>query len=157
MIVTEKAGGGRTRRGTPTEPGEELDRLIARVADAHGHDQHLLKAIMYVESRFNARAVSPKGAIGLMQVMPATGARMGVERPSESLFDPRTNLEAGARYITILKRLFPDRLDLVIAAYNAGEGAVMRHQRNIPPYKETQTYVRAVLEKLDYLKAQSGQ
>lgn len=154
LIVTEEAGRRRTRRGTPIEPSEELDRLIARVADAHDHDQHLLKAIMYVESRFNPLAVSPKGAIGLMQVMPATGARMGVEEPSKSLFDPKTNLEAGARYITLLKRLFPNRLDLVLAAYNAGEGAVIRHRRSIPPYRETQAYVRSVLENLEYFEGQ---
>jgi len=154
VIVTKGSVHRRTAGIVPTEDAQALNELIAEVALSHGHDQNLLKAIVLVESRFNAQAVSPKGAIGLMQVMPATGARMGVRSPSDALFDPRTNLIAGARYLTVLKEIFPNRLDLVVAAYNAGEGAVLRYRRNIPPYRETQDYVRLVLE--SYSRYQGG-
>jgi soluble lytic murein transglycosylase-like protein len=124
---------------------QALHALIDSVARRHGHDASLLRAIVHVESRFNPRAVSPKGAIGLMQVMPATGRRVGVSDPQRTLFDPESNLDAGARYLQILVDMFPKRLDLAIAAYNAGEGAVIRYKRSIPPYPETQSYVRQVL------------
>jgi soluble lytic murein transglycosylase-like protein len=154
VIVTEDAANRRTTATVLPKVTHALNELIAEVALSHGHDQNLLMAIVLVESRFNAKAVSPKGAIGLMQVMPATGARMGVRSPSHALFDPKTNLIAGARYLTLLKKLFPNRLDLVVAAYNAGEGAVLRYRRNIPPYRETQDYVRRVLE--SYHRYQNG-
>jgi soluble lytic murein transglycosylase-like protein len=131
----------------PAQPAaaQPLDGMIANVAKKYGHDADLLKAIIHVESRFNANAVSPKGAIGLMQVMPATGQRVGIATPRTTLFDPEQNLHAGARYLRILMDMFPERPELAIAAYNAGEGAVLRHKRAIPPYPETQAYVRDVL------------
>jgi soluble lytic murein transglycosylase-like protein len=125
-------------------PGGPLDSLIERIAQRFGHDPHLMRAIVQVESAFNARAVSPKGAIGLMQVMPATARRYGWNEAS-SLFDPATNLAAGARYLSDLNRLFPDQIELVLAAYNAGEGAVIKRNYSIPPFPETQAYVRSVL------------
>jgi soluble lytic murein transglycosylase-like protein len=122
-----------------------LDNMIHRAAQQYGHDANLLKAIIHVESRFNPHAVSPKGAIGLMQVMPATGRRVGISTPHTMLFDPAMNLQAGARYLRILMDMFADRPELAVAAYNAGEGAVLRHKRGIPPFPETQAYVRDVM------------
>jgi soluble lytic murein transglycosylase-like protein len=122
-----------------------LDSMISSAAHKYGHDANLLKAIIHVESRFNPKAVSPKGAIGLMQVMPATGKRVGITTPDTMLFDPAMNLQAGARYLRILMDLFADRPELALAAYNAGEGAVLRYKRSIPPYPETQAYVRDVM------------
>lgn len=103
------------------------------------------------ESGFDSDAVSPKGAVGLMQVLPATGERYGVKADArrtvaDKLTDPRTNVLTGARYLRDLQARYPDRLELVLASYNAGEGAVARHADQIPPYAETQSYVAAVLE-----------
>jgi soluble lytic murein transglycosylase-like protein len=132
---------------------ESMDRMIAGVAQQYGHDVNLLKAIIHVESRFNPNALSPKGAIGLMQVMPATGSRVGVNQPKQALFDPEMNVQAGARYLRILLDMFSDQPELAIAAYNAGEGAVMRYRRTIPPYPETQSYVRQVLARYRYYQS----
>ena len=119
--------------------------MIAGAAHRFGHDSRLIKAIIHVESNFNAAAVSRKGAIGLMQVMPATGERLGVDDPGSQLFDAETNVHAGAKYLRFLMDLFPNELHLAIAAYNAGEGAVLRHGRRVPPFRETQAYVQRVL------------
>jgi soluble lytic murein transglycosylase-like protein len=124
--------------------GTPLDPLIRAVAKQFNHDPDLLRAIVKVESGFNARAISPKGAMGLMQLMPATARRFGVEDKAD-LFTPGVNLEAGARYLAHLKQLFPGQLDLAIAAYNAGEGAVIQRNYRIPPFPETQSYVQQVL------------
>jgi soluble lytic murein transglycosylase-like protein len=121
-----------------------LDALIAAAAARYGHPTNLLRAIVHVESRFNTAAVSPKGAIGLMQVMPATATGLGVVDPATRLFDPAVNLDAGARLLRQLLDQFKDRPELAIAAYNAGPGAVLKHGRGIPPYPETQAYVRDV-------------
>ncbi|MBI3144370.1 MAG: lytic transglycosylase domain-containing protein [Pseudogulbenkiania sp.] len=118
-----------------------FSRLISRTAREFGLDDQLLHSIVTVESAYNAQAVSPKGAIGLMQVMPATGRRFGVT----ALADPRQNLLAGARYLRFLLELFDQDLPLAIAAYNAGEGAVQKYRNTIPPYRETQDYVAKVL------------
>ena len=101
----------------------------------------LLRAVIAVESAFDPRAVSPKGAQGLMQLQPATARRYGVHRP----FDPRDNLRGGASYIRDLLKHYGNDLELALAAYNAGEDAVDRHGRTIPPFPETQAYVPAVL------------
>ena len=115
----------------------------------------LLHAIARVESRHDPRAVSHAGARGLMQVMPATGARFGVAEP-QALHHAPTNLDVSARYLRVLDRRFEGRLPLVLAAYNAGEGAVERHGRRIPPYAETQSYVRQVLTEYARLQAALG-
>ncbi len=107
-------------------------------------DPALVHAVIFVESRYNAAARSPKGALGLMQVLPETAARYGVSDPG---FSPEANLKAGTRYLSDLMKLFDNRLDLVLAAYNAGENAVLRYGERIPPYRETQLYVPAVLAK----------
>ncbi len=107
-------------------------------------DQALVHALIFVESRYNPAARSPKGALGLMQVLPDTAARYGI---ANAAFSPEANLQAGTRYLSDLMQLFDNRLDLVLAAYNAGENAVLRYGERIPPYRETQLYVPAVLAK----------
>jgi len=117
---------------------------LADAARSTGIDPLLLHAIAHVESRHNAAAVSRSGARGLMQVMPATGRRFGVDDPERSLMNPHTNAQASAAYLRALRQRFGDDLQLVLAAFNAGEGAVDRHG-GVPPYPETRTYVREVM------------
>src|SRR6266571_4696523 len=114
--------------------------LIHRLAQQYSIDPRLVHAIITVESNFDPRAVSRAGAQGLMQLMPDTAARYRVENP----FDPQANIEGGIRYLRDLLRLFPGDLRHVLAAYNAGEGAVQQYG-GIPPYPETQRYVERVL------------
>ena len=124
------------------------DRPFATLIDSAAReaalDPALVHAVIFVESGYNPAARSPKGAIGLMQVMPATASRYGVPDPARS---PHANLRAGTRYLSDLVQQFDGRLELVLAAYNAGENAVLRHGQRIPPYRETQQYVPAVLAK----------
>lgn len=122
-----------------------LAPLMADVAQRHDIDPLLLHALAHIESRHQSQAVSPAGARGLMQVMPATGRRMGIQAADRELLSPAANLEASARYLKLLQARFGNDLRLVLAAYNAGEGAVERHGRRVPPYAETQAYVRNVL------------
>lgn len=114
----------------------EYDEIIKRHCERFGVDPILAKAVIQVESNFNPDVVSHKGARGLMQLMPATARRFGVS----SIHDPEENIRGGVEYLSILQRLFPNNLSHVLAAYNAGEGAVSRY-RGIPPYQETQSYV----------------
>ncbi len=107
-------------------------------------DPALVHAVIHVESRHNPAARSPKGALGLMQVMPDTAARYGIADVIRSV---EVNLRAGTSYLRDLMRIFDGRLELALAAYNAGENAVLRHGLRIPPYRETRMYVPAVLEK----------
>lgn len=130
--------------------------LIREAAAAHGLEYELLKAVIATESGFNPKAVSPKGAVGLMQLMPTTAQRFGVQAQAtqtleERLTDPRTNLQAGARYLALLLRQFGGETELALAAYNAGEGAVLRAGRQVPNYPETQKYVRKVSQLHQYL------
>lgn len=123
--------------------------LIREAASETGLEFELLQAVIATESGFDASAVSPKGAVGLMQVMPDTAERFGV-RPvgkqsvSERLTDPRTNIQAGSRYLAWLINTFRGDIRLAIAAYNAGEGAVLKAGRQVPNYPETIDYVRKV-------------
>ncbi len=126
-------------------------------AQAHNIDFELLQALIATESGFDASAVSPKGAVGLMQLMPPTAQRYGVSGDAKTpiekkLTDPKTNIKAGSRYLRDLINLFPGRLDLALAAYNAGEGAVQRYGNKIPPFKETQNYVVTVMQIYRQLK-----
>jgi soluble lytic murein transglycosylase-like protein len=114
--------------------------LIDQVAAEHGMDARLLHAIVTVESAYDPQARSHAGALGLMQVIPATGKRFG----ANDLFDPLQNLRAGTAYLAWLKRRFGGDLTLMLAAYNAGEGAVQRHGNRVPPFNETRQYVRKV-------------
>lgn len=117
---------------------------VQRAALAANLDPALVHAVIFVESGYNQAARSPKGAIGLMQLMPDTALRYGVRDPAKS---PEANLKAGTLYLRDLMRQFGNRLDLVLAAYNAGENAVVRYGQRIPPYAETRAYVPAVLSK----------
>jgi len=121
----------------------QVEPYIHQIASEYRLDPLLLTAIIRVESGFNTRAVSPKGALGLMQVMPATGERYGIAK--KQLLDPMTNIRTGAKYLVDLAGMFGNRIDLVLAGYNAGEGAVRQHQNRIPPYPETVDYVDSVL------------
>ena len=115
--------------------------LVASAAQTYQLDEALLHALISTESGYEPAALSKKGAIGLMQVMPGTGKRYG----ARDLNDPAQNVAAGARYLRDLMRQFNNDLTLALAAYNAGENAVLRHGRRIPPYRETQQYVPRVL------------
>lgn len=122
-----------------------LAPLMAEVAQRHGIDPLLLHALAHIESRHQSQAISAAGARGLMQVMPATGRGLGVAEAERALLSPETNLEASAKYLKQLQARFGNDLRLVLAAYNAGEGAVERHGRRVPPFAETQAYVRNVM------------
>ncbi|VVE47453.1 lytic transglycosylase domain-containing protein [Pandoraea terrigena] len=123
------------------EPALPFDALVRRAAQVASVDAALLHAIIDTESGYDPQAVSVRGAIGLMQVLPRTGERFGVRR----LEDPAENVRAGASYVRWLLSRFDGDLTLALAAYNAGEGAVLRYGRQIPPFPETQNYVRKVM------------
>lgn len=130
---------------------------LREASSAQQIDYELLQALIATESGFDAMAVSPKGAIGLMQIMPATAARYGVTGDQKTsvekkLSDPRINIKTGSRYLSYLLHLFPGQLELALAAYNAGEGAVQRAGNKIPNYKETQNYVTTVMQLYTLLK-----
>lgn len=119
---------------------QKLDNLIKHSGAKYGVDPYLIFCVMEQESHFNAHALSPKGARGLMQLMPGTAARFGVRRPS----DPAQNIAGGTRFLKQLINRFDGRIDLVLASYNAGEGAVMKFGRKVPPYRETRAYVKKI-------------
>jgi len=116
-----------------------LTAFVQEAARTHGVDPRLVAAVARRESAWNTRAVSPVGACGVMQLMPATAQYLGVT----NVFDPRENILGGTRYLRTLLDTFDGDLDLALAAYNAGPGAVAKY-RGIPPYRETQAYVAAV-------------
>lgn len=116
--------------------------VVAQIAGRFGIEAALLHAVISVESGYNARAVSRRGAAGLMQLMPETARRFGVA----DVFDPADNVRAGAQYLNYLLKLFDNDLQLALAAYNAGEAAVMKYGRRIPPYRETVAYVPKVVD-----------
>lgn len=129
-------------------------------ADANQLDMSLLHAVIATESGFNAAAISPKGAVGLMQVMPTTAQRYGLANDrsgsvATKLADPKTNIQTGARYLRDLINMFPGQLELAVAAYNAGEGAVQKAGNKIPNFKETQNYVRSVMQLYQRLNPQA--
>jgi Zn-finger nucleic acid-binding protein len=123
-----------------TTGNHKIDSLIKQNGARYGVDPYLIFCVMEQESHFNSRALSPKGARGLMQLMPGTSARLGVRRPS----DPAQNISGGTRYLKQLLQQFDGRIDLVLASYNAGEGAVMKFGRKVPPYRETRDYVKRI-------------
>jgi soluble lytic murein transglycosylase-like protein len=163
------AGGTPRAVGVPTAPPrllayfevspsyKSVKHVLREASTTHNIDYDLLKALIATESGFNAAAVSPKGAIGLMQVMPATAGRYGVTTDArrtveQKLSDPQTNIRTGTRYLSHLIKLFPGQLELALAAYNAGEGAVQRAGNRIPAYRETQNYVKTVMQLYTLLK-----
>jgi soluble lytic murein transglycosylase-like protein len=118
----------------------KIDGMIRDSGSRYGVDPYLIFCVISQESAFRARATSVKGAHGLMQLMPGTAARYGVRNP----YDPAQSIAGGTRYLKDLLQLFSGRVDLALAGYNAGEGAVMKYGYRIPPYSETQNYVRLI-------------
>jgi len=116
------------------------EAVIQKMAARYKVEPALIKAVIKAESNFDPSALSRKGAIGLMQLMPATAVNLNVSNP----YNPHQNIEGGTKYLRNLTGLFGSDLKLVIAAYNAGENAVIKYGRNIPPYKETRDYVKRV-------------
>jgi soluble lytic murein transglycosylase-like protein len=125
-----------------------MDAFIKKVAAKYNVSPDLVAAVIEAESEFNPRAVSRRGARGLMQLMPKTAKTLGVDDP----FDPKENIEAGVRHLRALMDRFGDNLPLVLAAYNAGEVAVIKH-RGVPPYRETRAYVKRIMKRLDRIRA----
>ncbi|HWN43783.1 MAG TPA: lytic transglycosylase domain-containing protein [Thermoanaerobaculia bacterium] len=147
-VVAEAAPAGpiplRFAESQPVPEGP-YGTLIYETAKRHQVNPQVVAALIRQESAGKVRAVSHKGARGLMQLMPATAQRFGVRK--EQLFEPQHNLEAGVRYLSWLMDQFPNDLAKILAAYNAGEGAVARY-KGIPPYRETQNYVRRIFTNL---------
>lgn len=136
---------------------KKIKPLLTEASLAYRIDVELLQALIAAESAFNPAAVSDKGAIGLMQVMPDTARRFGIDSDQwlsieTKLANPRINVQIGSRYLRLLLNMFPGRLDLALASYNAGEGAVIKAGNAIPKYKETQDYVAMVTELYGVLK-----
>ncbi|MCP4023732.1 MAG: lytic transglycosylase domain-containing protein [Desulfobacteraceae bacterium] len=130
-------------RSTPTN----YDKIIKKAQKKHGVDFHLIKAVIKVESSFNPKAVSKKGAKGLMQIMPANFKSLYISNP----YNPSQNIMAGTLYLKRLFKRYDNKLALVLAAYNAGPEAVDKYN-SIPPFNETQNYVKKVMETYDYYK-----
>lgn len=126
-----------------TTGSAKVDNLIRYYGEQYGVDPFLIYCTMSQESSFAANATSPKGAQGLMQLMPGTAARYGVTNP----YDVAQNIKGGTRYLKDLLKMFNGRVDLALAGYNAGEGAVMKYGNAIPPYDETRNYVRLILKR----------
>jgi soluble lytic murein transglycosylase-like protein len=141
------AGTGSALRGFTTGSGQ-VDAYLIDAGTRNGIDPLLLYSIMHQESSFKSHAISPKGARGLMQLMPGTAIRFGVT----NIFDPRQNIEGGARYVRFLLERFDGDVNLTLAGYNAGEGAVEKYGRRIPPYAETQEYVRRISRRYSLLR-----
>lgn len=131
-----------------TTGNSQVDGYIVESAKRYNLDPVLIYATMHQESSFKPRALSHKGASGLMQLMPGTAARMGVK----SIWDPKQNIEGGAKYMRLLLDMFNGDVKLALAGYNAGEGAVIKYGYTIPPYNETQEYVRRITKRYEMMR-----
>jgi len=152
-IEREVPGSPEARRNSGWTSGTPaLDQLIRSNGERFGIDPYLVFLVIEKESRFHPRAVSPKGAMGLMQLMPGTARRLGVRKP----FDAAENIRAGTQYMRELMDLFGGKVDLVLASYNAGEGAVLKYGRNVPPYRETRDYVKTIGKRYGLTGRQPG-
>lgn len=160
-VVTTDAHGRLTRRLVPTaltavkavprpsKPApKEVNDIVELTAGKYAVDPLLVHSVIAVESNYDPLAQSPKGAQGLMQLIPSTARRFG----AQNSFDTRENIEAGVRYLKHLQGLYKDDLSLALAAYNAGEGAVAKYNNGIPPYRETVEYVRKVGQRYEEAK-----
>ena len=141
LAISSKLGGF-------TTGDSKIDALIADSGARNNVDPALIYSIMHQESTFKRNALSPKGARGLMQLMPPTAARFGVS----NIYDPQQNVEGGARYIKFLLDMFDGDVSLTLAGYNAGEGAVLKYGRQVPPYRETQEYVRRISNRYSLMR-----
>jgi soluble lytic murein transglycosylase-like protein len=135
-----KAEGVRSTRSAPAIRARAYDDLISEHSRTHGVRPDLVRAVMQVESGFNPYARSPKGAMGLMQLMPSTARQFGVK----NAFNPAENVRAGVAYLRELLDRYQNNEELALAAYNAGPGAVDKHGQTVPPYRETQNYVAQI-------------
>jgi soluble lytic murein transglycosylase-like protein len=140
--MVERLGAALGAVAESAQPRIGIDYHIRDVANRYGVSEELIVAIIEAESQFDTHAVSDRGALGLMQLMPATAATLGVQDP----FDARENIEGGVRHLLAMMARFRGNLRLALAAYNAGEQAVIKH-RGVPPYPETREYVRRILER----------
>ena len=138
-----QAAGGASRNRDWSSGSAWIDGLIKTNGERYGLDPYLVFLVIEQESQFRQRAVSPKGARGLMQLMPGTARRLGVK----DSFDPAQNIMGGSRYLKELMNMFGGRVDLALASYNAGEGAVMKYGRAVPPYRETRDYVKKITKR----------
>jgi soluble lytic murein transglycosylase-like protein len=157
VIVATPVSVSHTKQpGSPRDAAQfdtaKFDTVIAEASEAFHLQPELLHAVIDVESRYNPNAVSDKGALGLMQLMPDTARRFS----DGNMFNPRDNVLAGARYLRFLLDLFKDDVELALAAYNAGENAVIRAGYRVPSFPETRSYVPRVLEKYRRLLPASG-
>jgi soluble lytic murein transglycosylase-like protein len=143
LIATPDAGFVGSSNLAWTTGSNRIDGLIRQYGTQYGVDPYLIYCLMSQESSFIAGAVSNKGAQGLMQLMPGTAARYGVTNP----YDVAQNIKGGTRYLKDLLQMFNGRVDLALAGYNAGEGAVMKYGNTVPPYDETRNYVRLILKR----------
>ncbi|HYV12159.1 MAG TPA: lytic transglycosylase domain-containing protein [Pyrinomonadaceae bacterium] len=141
-----------TKNADWTSGSPAIDQLIRTNANRFGIDPYLVFLVIEKESRFHTRAVSPKGAMGLMQLMPGTARRLGVRKP----FDAAENIRGGTQYMKELMDMFGGKVDLVLASYNAGEGAVLKYGRNVPPYRETRDYVKTIGKRYGLTGRQPG-
>jgi hypothetical protein len=130
---------GKAEKVAFTAPPPHIEKMINQISEIHGVDPELVKAVAMVESNYNPFAISYRGAQGLMQLIPGTARRFGVK----NVYDPKQNIEGGVKYLKFLSEMFPDNLPYILAAYNAGENAVVKHG-GIPPIRETQEYVRKI-------------
>jgi soluble lytic murein transglycosylase-like protein len=143
MVVPVAAGELEAEVSIPTAAEGTVQRIVEETAQKYNMDPLLVNSVIQVESGYNPKALSPKGAQGLMQLIPSTARRFGVR----NVYDVRENVEGGVRYLKYLNSLFPNDLRLTLAAYNAGEGSVWKYGNNVPPYAETVQYVYSVGEK----------
>ena len=134
----------RTTRSAPATRSNRFDMLIDEHSTANGVDRHLVKAVIQAESAYNPSATSVKGAMGLMQLMPATAQQYGVRDP----YDPAENIRAGVAYLKSLLTKYSHNVELALAAYNAGPGAVAKYG-TVPPYRETKDYVKKITVAVD--------
>jgi soluble lytic murein transglycosylase-like protein len=134
-----------------TTGNARIDGLIRYYGNQHGVDPYLIFCLMSQESKFTSGATSPKGAQGLMQLMPGTAARYGVTNP----YDVAQSISGGTRYLKDLLKMFNGRIDLALAGYNAGEGAVIKYGYNIPPYDETRNYVKLIIKRYGRVTSQA--
>ncbi|MDP9322732.1 MAG: lytic transglycosylase domain-containing protein [Acidobacteriota bacterium] len=138
--IQETPVAGLPEQDRPVLDGTPYAEIIAAAAEAHGVDPMLVRALIQVESGYRPRARSPRGAMGLMQLMPSTAREYNVRHP----FEPKANIEAGIKHLKTLIDRFGDDVGLALAAYNAGPGAVEKFN-GIPPYRETRSYVSRIL------------